>query len=131
MRMSDYVTGLQHIGIPTKDLGGSLLFYTELGFDPVYSTENPNNGRTVSFLQQGNLMLEIYEDEEAAQCTGAIEDIALDVNDIEEAYRFALSRGMKCLDDEIRFLPYWEKGIRYFTLEGPNREKVELSQILK
>ena len=73
----------------------------------------------------------IYEDEEAAQCTGAIEHIALDVNDIEEAYRFALSRGMKCLDDEIRFLPYWEKGIRYFTLEGPNREKVELSQILK
>ena len=130
MRMSDYVTGLQHIGIPTKDLGESLLFYTELGFDPVYSTENPNGGGTVCFMRQGSLTLEIYECDDAALCTGAIEHIALDVNDIEEAFRFVQSRGMKCLDEEIRSLPYWENGIRYFTLEGPNKEKVELSQIL-
>ena len=31
---------------------------------------------------------------------------------------------------EIRFLPFWERGVRFFILEGPNGEKVELIQKL-
>ena len=31
---------------------------------------------------------------------------------------------------DIHFLPYWENGVKFFTIEGPNKEKVEFSQYL-
>ena len=34
------------------------------------------------------------------------------------------------IDPEIRFLPFWEKGTRFFNVLGPNGEIVEFSQIL-
>ena len=37
--MKNYVTGLQHIGIPTNDIKKSLEFYEKLGF-----TRLPNDG---------------------------------------------------------------------------------------
>ena len=32
--------------------------------------------------------------------------------------------------DEVHFLPFWENGVKFFTIEGPNKEKVEFSQYL-
>ena len=32
--------------------------------------------------------------------------------------------------DTIHFLPFWENGVRFFTIEGPNKEKIEFSQYL-
>ena len=34
------------------------------------------------------------------------------------------------MEDEIQFLPFWEKGFRYFKVLGPNHEPVEFGQIL-
>ena len=31
---------------------------------------------------------------------------------------------------EMHFLPFWENGVKFFTIEGPNKEKVEFSQYL-
>ena len=30
----------------------------------------------------------------------------------------------------VHFLPFWENGVKFFTIEGPNKEKVEFSQYL-
>ena len=130
MRMTDYATGLQHIGVPTRDMMESLIFYTELGFDVVHTTQDPATGGVVNFLKLGNLMVEVYESDDAHMCHGAIEHFAIDVNDIEGAYDFVCSRGINTLNDEIHFLPYWENGVKYFTIEGPNKEKVEFAQRL-
>ncbi|MBQ8304719.1 MAG: VOC family protein [Blautia sp.] len=130
MRMADYAAGLQHIGIPTTDMAETLLFYTELGFDIVHSSIQPDNGLAVHFLRLGGLTIEVYEAEAAALRTGSIDHIAIDVNDVEKAYEFICSRGMNNLEDEIHFLPYWENGIRYFNIEGPNKERIEFSQYL-
>ena len=32
--------------------------------------------------------------------------------------------------DTIHFLPFWDNGVRFFTIEGPNKEKIEFSQYL-
>ncbi len=40
MKLMDYVTGIQHIGIPTNDLEATKAFYTDLGFELVYETIN-------------------------------------------------------------------------------------------
>ena len=33
-------------------------------------------------------------------------------------------------NDLVHFLPFWENGVKFFTIEGPNKEKVEFSQYL-
>ena len=33
-------------------------------------------------------------------------------------------------NDIVHFLPFWENGVKFFTIERPNKEKVEFSQYL-
>ena len=62
---------------------------------------------------------------------GAIDHIALNVPDIEPVYALAKESGYKFLEsDGIVDLPFWEKGIRYFLIEGPNKEVIEFLQKL-
>jgi lactoylglutathione lyase len=130
MNIKDYATGIQHLGIPTRDMAETLLFYQELGFELVLSTDNDATGQKVNFLKLGNLVIEAYDSEDAAMCYGGIEHVAIDVTDIEAVYDFICSRGLNTLEDEIHFLPFWENGVRFFTIEGPNKEKVEFSQYM-
>ena len=50
--------------------------------------------------------------------------------DIEEVYRYIEAEKMNTTKDTIHFLPFWDNGVRFFTIEGPNKEKVEFSQYL-
>ena len=55
---------------------------------------------------------------------------ALDVDDIESAWEEVRMAGLAPLEDAIQFLPFWENGVRFFNLLGPNGETVEFSQRL-
>ena len=48
----------------------------------------------------------------------------------EAVYKVAEERGYCILDNGISFLPFWDNGIRCFTILGSNKEKVEFSQYL-
>ena len=74
--------------------------------------------------------VEFYENHTAALRAGAIDHVALDVKDIEEIYQYINEAGLNTTQDSIHFLPFWEKGVKFFTIEGPNKEKVEFSQYL-
>ena len=50
--------------------------------------------------------------------------------DIEEIFRYINEAGLNSTQDIIHFLPFWENGVKFFTIEGPNKEKVEFSQYL-
>lgn len=132
MKLMDYVTGIQHIGIPTNDIEATKAFYIGLGFEVVHETINESDGNTpVAFLQAGDILIETYENKKAAMARGAIDHLALNVPDIEPAYALAKEKGYRFLEsDEIVFLPFWEKGIRYFLIEGPNKEPIEFLQKL-
>ncbi len=71
--------------------------------------------------------METYENKEAALCDGAVDHIAFDVVDIEEAYKFITGLQIKILT-EITFLPFWEKGVKFFIAQGPNLERLEFAQ---
>lgn len=122
------ITGIQHIGIPTKKFEETKAFFGRLGFVPAFETIN--DGDAVVFMRLENLTVEIYESDEVAGCIGAIEHVALDVKDIEATYQWICAEGMNTMDDEIHFLPFWDNGVRYFTIKGPNEEKIEFSQYL-
>lgn len=124
------VTGFQHIGLPTNDIKATIAFYEKIGFQVAHSTENPNNGEPVVFLQLGNVCVETYENNCAVGIHGAIDHIALDVTDVEKAWECAKAEGLQILEDEIQALPFWANGVRFFNVLGPNGEKVEFSQIL-
>ena len=50
--MKEFITGLQHIGLPTANMDATTAFYKELGFEVVYETINEANGARVAFLKQ-------------------------------------------------------------------------------
>lgn len=127
MEWKNNIKGLQHIGIPTNDMDKTVEFYKKLGFEIAYETKNGDV--RVVFLKQGSLVIEAYENGQALLRDGAIDHIAFDVADIEEAYQFITGLGIKILT-EITFLPFWENGVKFFNAEGPNMERLEFAQYL-
>jgi 4-hydroxyphenylpyruvate dioxygenase-like putative hemolysin len=123
---NQFTAGVQHIGIPTNDMGGTIGFYKTLGFEIVH--EAMADCRVV-FLKLGNLVIETYENHQAVMKNGAVDHIALDTTDIDAAYAFAKESGLK-LTCGIESLPFWSKGVKFFKVEGPNCETIEFCQIL-
>ena len=127
MSFPQVLTGVAHIGIPTNDLDKTIAFFTKLGFVSALETVNNAAGARVAFLQLGDLMIETYE---AAEKAGAIDHVALATTDIEAAFAAAKEAGMHLLHSSIQSLPFWENGVRFFMVEGPNKERIEFCQKL-
>ena len=125
-----YKRQVQHIGIPTNDIDKTVDFYHKLGFETAFETVNEEADEKVVFLKLGTLVVETYENHAAVLRVGAIDHVALDVKDIEEIYQYINQAGLNTTQDSIHFLPFWENGVKFFTIEGPNKEKVEFSQYL-
>ena len=126
MAFSKIATGLQHIGIPTNDIEATLRFYRSLGFEVAHRANN--KGELVAFLRLGDLMIETYQNGRANGLAGAIDHIAINVTDVNEARRIADAMGLEIIEEGQ--LPFWDNGVKYFTVLGPNREKLEFNQYL-
>ena len=126
MAFSGIATGLQHIGIPTNDIEKTIAFYTALGFETAHRAEN--GGEQVAFLKLGDLMIETYQNGKAAGVAGAVDHIAINVTDVAQARRVADGLGLRVIEEGK--LPFWENGVEYFTVLGPNGEKLEFNQYL-
>lgn len=126
MDLNNYATGIQHIGIPTNDIHETVTFYQSLGFSLAFSANN--QGEEVRFLQFGNLMIETYQNRMAVLSSGAIDHIAIDVTNIDELFEAIKAAGYTMLDQQVNSLPFWENGVRFFTILGPNKEKIEFCQ---
>ena len=128
MSLQEQINGLQHIGVPARNMEETITFYEKLGFETAFETVN--DGNRVVFLKFASLVIETYESRDTAMKSGAIDHIALDVKDIEKTYELINQEGLNTTKDPIHFLPFWENGVKFFTIEGPNKEKVEFSQCL-
>lgn len=124
------LNGIQHVGIPTNDIETTVEFYRRLGFEVALQTVNEEVNEKVAFLKLNNLVIETYENKAAKMESGAIDHVAIDVKDIEKVYELINHAGLNTTRDTIHFLPFWENGVRFFTIEGPNKEKIEFSQYL-
>lgn len=128
--LSEQMKGIQHIGIPTDDIEKTISFYEKMGFEAAYRTINEEAGEKMAFMRLNSLTLEIYENHSAKMMSGAIDHIAIDVKDIEIVFEQITAADLNTTKDIIHFLPFWEKGVRFFTIEGPNKERIEFSQYL-
>ena len=129
MKIKDFTTGVQHIGIPTNDINKTIEFYHALGFETALHTVNGTE--EVAFLQLHNLIIETYQNHQAKMECGAIDHIAIDVKNIENLFQVVKEAGIfKMLDQQVNGLPFWENGVKFFTIEGPNKEKIEFCEKL-
>lgn len=128
MDIKDFCTGIQHIGIPTNNIEETTNFYEQLGFH--IASKAKNKDETVVFLQMHNLIIETYENKSAAMQIGAIDHISLDVINIDYLFEVVKNKHFHLLDDHVNRLPFWDNGIKFFTILGPNKEKIEFCEKL-
>lgn len=128
--LKKYSEGIQHVGIPVSDIDKTIEFYTSLGFEPALLTENKAANERVAFLQLGNLIIEAYGNKETVKQAGAIDHIALDVKNIESLYDDIIKEGHQAVEGKIMSLPFWENGVKFFTILGPDNEKIEFCEKL-
>jgi lactoylglutathione lyase len=133
------LTGLQHLGLPVTDIARSKAFYGQFGFKPVMETElaSEEGAIQVAMLELNGFILELYQlvgvDLEAirARGDGHIDHVALDVLDVQRAFETVRAAGIEPLEDAPVFLPFWERGIKYFYVLGPDGERVEFCERIK
>lgn len=125
----DNVLGLQHIGLPVANSDRTVAFYKALGFSVAYDTWNGEEH--VVFLRKGDLVIETYQNGEATLRDGAWDHVALGVRDIRKAWdEVVVGLALPSLEGAIRFLPFWDHGVKFFTVLGPDNERIEFSQML-
>ena len=125
MAATDHVTGYQHVGVPTNDMEATIAFYEALGFKKKYETEN--NGRVI-FFECGDVLIETYEKNgQATGKRGAIDHIALAVDDLDKVIEEVKKIPYPIVEGP-ESLPFWENGVRYIVVLGPNAEAVEFLQ---
>lgn len=72
-------------------------------------------------------------------------DIVIDVKNIDALFEEVKAKAIEAekvatekqatplfrmLDTQVNGLPFWEKGVKFFTIEGPNKEKIEFCERL-
>ena len=130
MAVADYITGIQHVGIPSIDLDKTIAFYQSLGFTQAGLFMNGQN--RCAFMRLNNLTIETWEGDPTNPTAGAINHISLNTPDVDRAFAAAKAQGLDLVNDEIQSIPtFWAKGIRFFNVLGPNHETIEFCEILK
>ena len=132
------IRSLQHIGIPVTDIAVSESFYTRLGFRKVMQKQfqMEEKASTCIMMQNGSIVIELYQlPEHKLQAIrerkdGHLDHVAFDVEDIESTFTVLKRAQFHILEEEPVYLPFWEKGCRYFNILGPDGERLEFNQIL-
>jgi len=137
-QVSIIIRSLQHVGIPVTDLAVSESFYTRLGFHKVMQKPFKMDDKTGTciMMNNGSILIELYQLPEhklhdiRKRADGHVDHIAFDVDDIESTFMELKEARFHILEEEPVFLPFWEKGCRYFNILGPDGERLEFNQIL-
>ena len=57
-------------------------------------------------------------------------DAKKQLQDIEEMYKKICENGYEVITDGIEQLPFWDNGVKFFMIKGPNEERIEFCQKL-
>jgi lactoylglutathione lyase len=130
--------GIQHIGIPVTNLQRSVQFYQSIGFDNVMEGQFDHNNEigNARMMKRSATVIELYQlpESELAEIRnrkdGHIDHLAFDVSDVDKAFLDLKEAGFQISEKQPVSLNFWEKGCKYFTVIGPDKEKLEFNQIL-
>ena len=120
MYFNEWITGVQHVAVPTNDLEKTIEFYHSLGFTTALETYNEAAKHRAVFLQLGNLIIESYENGCAVGHPGAIDHIALNTTDIEATYALAMKASVSC--------HFGKTGSAFSRSRDPTRKKLSFAK---
>lgn len=132
------INSLQHIGIPVTDIRRSAAFYEKLGFANVMEAPFQLHGEpgTAIMMKRDAIIIELYQMPEPEvteignRKNGHVDHIAFDVPDVDRTFEMLRKAGFRVLEPAPVFLQFWDKGCRYFNIEGPDGERLEFNQVL-
>jgi catechol 2,3-dioxygenase-like lactoylglutathione lyase family enzyme len=132
------ISRFQHIGLPVTNLKLSQAFYEKLGFASVMDSgfEYRGGRGSVSMMKRGEMVLELYQLPDAqvreiqTRKDGHIDHVAFEVDNIDEAFVALKNAAFSIVEPQPVFLPFWQKGCKYFNVLGPDGERLEFNQIL-
>lgn len=132
------ITGLQHVGIPVTNIRTSETFYQGLGFSKVMEAPFDYNGDTGTciMMKRDTIMMELYQfpPQElpgiGARGDGHIDHISFGVPDVDEAFTTLKDAGYSIVEDTPTFLKFFDNGVRFFFILGPDGERLEFNQVL-
>jgi catechol 2,3-dioxygenase-like lactoylglutathione lyase family enzyme len=136
--MNFTINAIQHIGVPVTDIERSQAFYERLGFTNVMGKPFDYQGGKgqVVMMKSADMIIELYQMPEKElieignRSDGHVDHIAFDVDDIDLVFKELRDASFPILEEQPVFLPFWEKGCRYFNITGPDGERLEFNQIL-
>lgn len=134
-RSSRPLSSFSYLRMPVADLRVSTAFYEEFGFDFLFYLQEEIDGalRDTACLSLGGWIIKLYQREgwgPDSTRDSHHDHMALDVRCIGQAFASARALNLQLLHPEPQFLPFWQYGVRFFTLRGPDGQKVELSEML-
>jgi lactoylglutathione lyase len=132
------INHLQHIGIPVTNIQVSEAFYQKLGFKKATNSAFDHKGSKgqMVMMQLKDIIVELYQlpENELSEIRnrkdGHVDHFALDVSDIDKTFAVLKEASFNIVEEKPVFLPFWEKGCKYFNVLGPDGERVEFNQIL-
>ena len=138
-RRKENLGGWSHLGIPITDLEKSKHFYRQFGFKEIMYTEIPigDESINVSMMEKDQFVIELYQlygdnlVEISQRKDGHIDHIAFDVIDIDKAYQEIKEAGFEIFEDAPVYLDFWDNGVKYFNIRGPDGEKLEFNEIIR
>jgi lactoylglutathione lyase len=137
-RRAHNINGWSHLGIPVTDISQTEAFYQRFGFQKVMDAVIPIGDEQIkaAMMSFNGFTLEFYQllpadlEEIRTRKDGFIDHVALDVLDINKAFEELTAEGFNTLEPAPVQLPFWENGVKYFNVRGPDGEKIEFNQIL-
>jgi lactoylglutathione lyase len=139
MLLEGNLNGLQHLGMFVTDIEKSKAFYKQFGFKEVLVKTVPNEPDDVelAFLEQGGFTIELVQfggdmkQQIANREDGQIDHVALNVKDVDKAYADVLAAGFEVLEENAPVaMDLFANGVKFFSIRGPDGEKVEFNQML-
>jgi len=128
--MSVAVKKMEHVGVMVRQIEPSAAFYERvLGLELKEILPHTNGVIRLAFLgfrNEDETELELVEGyNDSLPAEGKVHHLAFTVDDIEEEWTRIQGLDVKFVDDAITTLP---NGSRYFFIEGPDGERIELFQ---
>ena len=125
---NSHIKGLAHIGVFVKDIAASIDFYMRLGFS---LDDEADVGIKLAFLSAGTCLIELIEQKDGEpRSAGAVDHVAMEVDDIAKAIECAVANGIQ-IDASAVKPGNILGGIKNVFFAGPDGEKLEFFEYLK
>lgn len=130
------LAGWSHLALKAEDISRSVHFYEKLGFQRCADgyLDTPDGRLIIQFIEYRGFQMELIQVGPALskrlreQNSGAIDHVAFEVQDVDEAFLWCRRAGF-CMETQlIKELSLFEHGVRFFMVAGPDGERIEFCE---